>query len=215
MNKKIVDYYYNKILFYSKNNNYYDTVKSNEKNIIDSLNIIVDNNLDYLLTDSFLCYICSENMVSLRLFRMYFNKYELIGLLSSYIKSICNEYKNNDSDDYPLYIQMLDSNYKECMIKAFNKVRKLYSDYNKFNYRLYDVEHIIYIVLAYALINNRTNDLEELYSVFLNDPYKTLDDLYINGIRDPEDISLDNKDELLIDRVISKIERNKKREIKK
>ena len=99
MNKKIVDYYYNKILFYSKNNNYYDTVKSNEKNIIDSLNIIVDNNLDYLLTDSFLCYICSENMVSLRLFRMYFNKYELIGLLSSYIKSICNEYKNNDSDD--------------------------------------------------------------------------------------------------------------------
>ena len=58
------------------------------------------------------------------------------------------------------------------------------------------------------------NDFDELCNIFVKDPYDTLEDLYINDIRNPLGATLFDKDEPLIDRVLTKLDSREKKKIK-
>ncbi len=201
-----VDYYLERIKKYSKQYNNYMNQKKYFSEIRDMIQQLIDNNLDYILTDSLLNYVVHNGISSIRLYQLTQGTTACIRSLSRYYKEIYTEFKRENKEDYMYYIKLLDKETNEACIKAYNYIQNLYLNYDRYHYRLYDVEQIIYIVLAYCHLNKKLNEFDNVCGIFINNPYDTLDDLYINDIRDPIGSRISDNDELLIDRVITKIE---------
>ena len=212
MNKQ--SYYIEKIKYYSKLEKTYMNQKKYMPYIKEHIDSLINNNLDYLLTESYLDYLVYDGVASIRLYKLSDNIELRIEALVSYYQHIINVYKNRDSKYYPNYVKLLDNDTKEATIKANNRIGYLYENYNRYQYRLYDVEKIIYIVLAYCHINKCMNDFDAICNIFIKNPYNTLEDLYLNDIRDPIGVSIHENDEILIDRVLSIINSNEKKKIK-
>ena len=196
MDKNLIYFYYKKIEFSSKRNNTYDTFHQNKDKILSFLIQIVDNHLEFLLTDSMIEFICRKTYMTTELYCIVNGKYELINMLMIYFKTICAEY-NKEPSKQDIILKLLDNNTKDSTKKAYDFIKVLYDNYNRYHYRLYDIEKIIYIVLSYCLINNKMNEYDTIISKFIDNPYNTLDDLYINDILDPIGVYEQNNNKLI------------------
>ena len=205
----LVDSYFDKILKESRYHSNQSEILNNTNAIKKQLQIIVDNKLEYLLTDSLINYISRDSLVSLSLYQLHNSQEERISLISSYFEEMCLFYK-----DQIIYFDLLDKDIKSMVIKASYYSTTLYKNYNNYHYRLYDIERIIYVIMAYCFINNKIDEFNNICNIFLTNPYQTLDDLYINDIRNPQGVYYTDTDEALYNRVITRIESNNKRTIK-
>lgn len=208
-----LEYYLERIKYHSKQSGTFMNQKKYSAEVRNNVISLIDQNLDYILTESLMNYITRDGVSSIRLYKLQGDICQRIGALSSYYKNICDEYSNKNEKSYSKYIKLLDSETKEATIKAYNRIKYVYFNYSNYLYRLYDIEHIIYILLAYCHINKKLSDFDELCNVFIKDPYDTLEDLYINDIRNPMGATLFDREEPLIERVISKLESREKKKI--
>ena len=74
---------------------------------------------------------------------------------------------------------------------------------------------IIYIVFSYYVLNKRQDNIYELCNVFLNDPQRVLDTLYINDVfGDEDELSTWESRDRLISYVTYKLDNRNVKEIK-
>ena len=186
--------------------------------VCESLKKIVNNDLDYLLTDSFLDYSVfhGEYELKQRLNGLNGNKYEVINSLMWYFEYIIEEYLYRIPGYYYTYAKLLDDDMKEAMSYVSGRIkiydRNMYRD----GYSFEDVKHIVGIVFAYYVLNKRQDNIYELCDIFIDDINKTLDGLCINNVNlacNEIDHNLQNI-ERLIDYVYSKIDNKNNKEIK-
>ena len=212
MNNDKYNYYINKIKDYSMMNGTYKYFISKKTDIEKYLKEIIDNNLDYLLTDSLIAYICNSSLISLDLYCLldHYSRYSLLIYYFCNISSSLDPTVNPDDNSF-LFYRLMDEVSMNQAVEANKLIDHIYEDLDGYHYRLYDLEHIIYIVQAYCYINNKTSEFSTIIKRFMDDPYATLNDLYMNDISSFIGNNIDNDhDNKLVDRIISVIETKKK-----
>jgi len=183
-NDYLVNKYYKKLYeFAAKLYSYRNIVRYNETHIKELLDEIVSNNLDYLLTDSILDYSVFNGKISSDLYQIVNNQNSQIDFLTGYFRHVLKDYRDFGGLGCQ-YSKLLDDDLKKAVINVLKRFDKLSNSFDFFNYRSVDLQKIIYIVLSYYVINNRQDNIDELYDILFSDPYQILDSLYMNSIKD-------------------------------
>ena len=186
--------YYDKIIEYFDEEEQHRSLRDVEKDLISkSLENIVNNNLDYLLKDSFLCFTINS----------------IIGPSELYLCSRDEKMR----DVWPKYICMLDDDFKEACNIANSYTRELARSFMKYHYRIQDIFNVVYVVLAYCYMNNCLKAFPEYIKYFLDDPYQTLEDLYMNDIISRQGVRLGDEVDDLYDRIFNIIDSFKRTKI--
>ena len=204
----IVDYYFDKILIYSIENNTYEFIKKIEKEIREELKKIIDSNNDYVFTESLLNYLTLDKNIIDNLSCFYKEDIYKIKPLCDYYRDINTEYKvKMISPDITLdrFVTTQDEITKEYTLKAYNCVNNIFNIKGIINHRSLTFKKIIFIILSYCHIKNSFDDFIELCNLFMNNPDKILDDLYINSVND--------EDEVFINRILIELNSNYKKKI--
>ena len=163
--------YYNKLLSYSREHHgYYELIKEKEKDILDSLNKIIEANNQHILTDSYLMHIVSYSnfMVELRL-HYEDNLAKQIRYISYYYNNILDDYYKNKpySEHNHFYTKSLDEITRKATLIANNHCNYIEEVYNDEKQDFYTIYKVTLIVLAYCHIYNKMNDFENIYSFVL------------------------------------------------
>ena len=172
---------------------------------------LIDNNLDYLLTDSFLDYVCCGANFFGPLHNLNDNDYTRISILKDYFESIFLNEKTHIIQDY---YDLLDDDIKLVVSNTVFGLTAVFNYHDISEREMFDIEDIIQIVLAYYLINNKNGNIDDMCNMFLYDLDRTLDVLRVNDIKDDVKGSIGERRKHLIDFVICKLDNNKNREIK-
>ncbi len=210
MNIDIVDYYFDKIIIYSIENNKYELIKNNELLIRDEIKKIIDSNNDYLFTESFLNYLTLDSNMLFSLKALYSKKdSDKISVLCNYYQDIITEYKiKKISPDITVdrFVDIQDNITKDITSKAYSCVNHIFNEKGIINYKSLTFKRIVFIVLSYCHIYDRFNDFQELCNMFINNPNKILDDIYINSVKESDDA--------FINRVLIELNKGSKKLIK-
>ena len=195
-----IDYYYNKLLEMRNNSCCYKKVKSLSCNTISikkELEKIINNNLDYLLTDGFLYYLLAKSIGSnsdgFRL-RLYTNlnslldPNQLIDYLADYIGTIDFGLSKHHFMPYTSGFKMI------ILKKTLNEVEaNLYREFEHYKIRLEcdnDIDgneylllkYVLQIIGGYCLINNCPSKYNSYALPYLENPISKLEELKIQGI---------------------------------
>lgn len=187
MNKFLIDNYYDKLLFYTAKTDNYNFIKYNRSEVRRLLSMIIENNLDFLLNDSFLMYIAESDTLYDELMAFTENDYyEHIRYLCFYFNSILEnyyKYKGN-KNKYSLFLDYIDDETKKDTLYA-----NMYCDYienniNIENQEFYTLYKMTLIILSYCHINKIMDEFIDIYDSFIKNYSKALDDISINNIND-------------------------------
>lgn len=206
------NYYYEKFLFYSINNNSYKSFKKNKKSIKEAINKIVDDNNDYLLTESFICYLANVDISKNLNDISSNNKYSIYELVSMYYQELIKNFSYSTIDNKTIIkendlTRYLDPITKDILTKTnllFLKMCRM-NDFNIYYFAL--MKLTVFYIIAYCHINDCKDNFENLINYYQDDIYKIRDEIIIHGI----DV-MDNNNEL-IDRISTGINNKKKKEI--
>jgi len=148
------------------------------------LRLIVNNKLDYLLTDSFLdCSIFYGDYSAVEaLKRLSGDKYDLISSLTDYYDAIFFEFFYRMPEYLYSYAVLLDDELKEIIQNIVKKLDQYKKISMREQYGYDDILKIIYIVFSIYTINHRKDDIYEMCDVFLNDVDRVIDMLIINNV---------------------------------
>ena len=203
--------YYDKIIEYSRESDEEYIIRDVEEYlIINSLDTIINNNLDYLLKDSFLCYLSLTHLGLSELHLCSRDEKMRRSIVVSYCTSALIDIKR---DVWPKYICMLDDDFKEACNIANSYTRELARSFMKYHYRIQDIFNVVYVVLAYCYMNNCLKAFPEYIKYFLDDPYQTLEDLYMNDIISRQGVRLGDEVDDLYDRIFNIIDSFKRTKI--
>ena len=229
-----VNYYYNRMLDIRNNLGYYKKVKSlsnNTVNIKMVLKEIIDNNLEYLLTDGFLFYIISISLVHPENFRnsLFLRLCDLTNkdlLLERY-----GDYVSVLSFGFCKYnVATYDANFRIIILKEGmnDDERKIIEDYElsrlmiECNKDIYEDEYVLlkYIFLtiaSYCLINKCIDKYKEWVTPYISDTKSKLEELRLHGLYiEPryENVAFDEcdpfKEKDLRDYVVSNLDNGEK-----
>ena len=212
MYNNIKEYYYEKILFYCIKNKCHKFFRRNKKSIKELVEKIVNDHNEYLLTESFICYLANNEVNNNLNIIASNNKYAIYELFSLYYQELIKSF-NYSSLDNKTYIRendltkYLDMDTKRVMTKTdlmFLKMCRM-NDLNIYYFAL--MKLTIFYIITYCHINDCMNDFDNLLNYYQDDIYKIKDEIVIHGI----DI-MDNNNEL-IERISSGINNKKKKEI--
>ncbi len=233
-----VNYYYNRLLDIRNNLGYYKKVKSlsnNTVNIKGILKEIINNNLEYLLTDGFLLYLISVSLDELNDFRnnLFLNLYDLIN--KDNLLERCGDYMSVLSFGFCKYnIATYDANFHIIILKEWmnDDEKKITEDYElsrlmiECDKDIYENEYVLlkYIFLtiaSFCLINKCIDNYKEWVMPYIRDSKSKLEELKLHGLYfEPnyENVAFKKGDQIkeknLRDFVVHKIE-NKEKIIKK
>jgi len=211
---KLVEHYYDILL---DNNRRYlshlNTVKRSKFKIHEALYEIVEQKLDYLLTPSILEYIIHYGGRPLKCLRTISkDDYSRIKFFANYFSKVRYEYQCHNKYMY------------EYLIKVSEKLQEIINDYNQYmdefnqtqtdlwTYRI--ITGISYIVFAYCVINKREDDIHKLIDIFKNDSKRIIEIIRLNGIYVDDYFYEYKPNDILIDFVISRIEKRNVKVIK-
>lgn len=213
----VVDYYYDKLLDYGTGYKKEEFIRKQDIRIKRELGYVIDSNYNYLLSDSFLCYLSRQDNILRSLEFLHTNDIDRTKLLSNYFDVLLSEKyrytafpngastrnllkykyfvpnKVNYSEPYVL----LDNKAKEVISLAVTKLQYAYHHIVKFNAY---TSKVLCIVIAYCYINNKMDEFEELCSKLKLDTYYVLTDFEFNKI------DIDTRLNQLIERVVNIIE---------
>ncbi len=181
-----IDNYYNKLLEYSYEFKHEIDVKQREIFIKNVIKELIDNNEEYLLTDSFLNYVAYDHRY-IRSFDYLASNDRLLkyNILDSYFDHINSDYismGNHSQADFHLFTTKLDEYTKEGTMLA-NIYRTKMRDKYYYNINAYDIlYHIFNSILSYCYINKKMNEYEEICRPLINNPEDVLDYYYSNGV---------------------------------
>lgn len=213
----VVDYYYDKLLDYGTGYKKEEFIRKQDIRIKRELGYVIDSNYNYLLSDSFLCYLSRQDNILRSLEFLHTNDIDRIKLLSNYFdvllsekyrytafpngtstrNLIKNKYYVPKENKYSEPYVLLDNQTKEVISFAVMKLQYAYHHIVKFNAY---TSKVLCIVIAYCYINNKMNEFEELCSKLKLETYYVLTDFEFNKI------DIDTKLNQLIERVVNLIE---------
>ena len=191
-----VNYYYQKIMEsrvpYDKYRNEVGIIvedrASGEGDILkECIQKIIDNNYEYLLTDSYLDYLGSCYEPSIDLKRILYTKYSRIDMISWYFRLIDDKYASLESGHTSnfRFTDLLDDKTKEVTFYMHNYLKllktKIFIHWDK-------IYRTVTVILSYCYIENKLDDIKNICETILEDPYKLIDDLNINNIKVGSDI---------------------------
>ena len=213
----VVDYYYDKLLDYGTGYKKEEFIRKQDIRIKRELGYVIDSNYNYLLSDSFLCYLSRQDNILRSLEFLHTNDADRIKLLSNYFDVLLSEkyrytaFPNGASTrnllkykyfvpnkvNYSEPYSLLDNKAKEVISLAVTKLQYAYHHIVKFNAY---TSKVLCIVIAYCYINNKMDEFEELCSKLKLDTYYVLTDFEFNKI------DIDTRLNQLIERVVNIIE---------
>ncbi len=173
--KKIINYRRTHIPNDSFSNRLIDALK-------EFLSKIIDNKLDFLLTDSFLDYITYHGDIYNNLKGLSGNLHDQVYELNRYFDHLFNDLRERLFASYYTYSDLLDDNLRE----AIQTILKRYDDYcrvgSSFNFR--DLKLVLKTVFSYYVLNKRQENIYDLCDVFLDNIDRSLDGLVVNNVSD-------------------------------
>lgn len=186
INNKKIDEYYNKLLEYSYEFKHEIDVTQREYFIKETIKKLIDNNEDYLLTDSFLNYVAHDHHYIAKFDYIVSNQPLLkYNILDSYFDSINGDYismENHSQVDYHIFSKSLDFDTRKATLLAKEYRTKMRNKYY-YNLPAYDVLYYIFnSILSYCYINQRMSEYEEICRPLFDNPDDVLDYFYNNGV---------------------------------
>ena len=207
-----VNYYYQRLLYHSDEYNTRWFVIKEEEGIKKQIKKVIENNYDYLLSESLINYISSTTLMISQLARLYLNNYERMSFLSGYLFHV--SLQHNNKEEYSTYVKLIDKELFEITERANNYVKDIKNSYdntfgNTYKSLLY-VENIIYIVLAHCYTKNDFSKFDDYCKMFMN-TRDTYEDFLYNGIITESGYLTEEKKDSFYDRVVSRMESTNKR----
>lgn len=194
MKKNTVDYYFNKI---DEARNYYNglIIKNNngeldesrfikpyssqeEKKLRYNIKKMIDDNIDYLLTDSYLDYLGFGHEPSQYLDDINSSTSNRMNIITWYLYGIVNGIRDLEEDGthYFRYMDFLDDDTKKSVIFMDELIDRIGGRGNT------ELHVILMSIFAYCYINGVLDKLESLCYEYIADHERFLDDLHINQI---------------------------------
>ncbi len=205
MNDELVEYYYNKIVYYCKKNSTSDIYEKRKDEICNLIKKIIDKKLDYLFKEAYLDYLSQSKIMIIVLFDLEDREMSRIDSIVTYFGEIESEY-NKDINNRRSFVNLLDDETKAATLKVHDYIVNLRNTFQRYHYRIYDVYVVIYTVIAYCYINNKMNDFNEIIKYFIDDPYKTLEDLYMNDVISRQGVNIFENYNKLYNRIFNIID---------
>ena len=192
--KEKIDYYIKKFLFYFVFNNTlrFYSVSELKKNLEKELNSIIINNYEYMLTDSFICYLtnyCSFFIEELK--SIYSEDRNKINKVVGYyfddvLRTLSRKKELND--ELPRFTEDLEGNMKEVVLKARKDIDTIFAN-NAYNEEeIYIIRGTIISLLTECFINNDINSFNDLCDIVISNPTLILDDIKLNGLDIEDDV---------------------------
>ena len=202
-----VNRYIAKISYYHELYNDDCIIEDDYEGVRKSIKSIIQNNYDYLLTDSFIQYVCYSDSFLESFNQISDDIYESLHLLGSYIACIYSEINSTNKNTFTKNLDL-------WVKDRLKKIKKIFDDYRYLHgYSFYDnrYEDLVLFVVAYYIYNRRQDDIDELLDHFFNNYERILDGLRINGVFTGYD-EVDYK--RLIDYILLQLENRNIKEIK-
>ena len=177
---------------------------------------IFDKNLDYLLTDSFIDFLCRDSYnINMNLERIHADSKLRNSIIIYYFEDLfkfVNEEAEYDESIYDIAIYgTLDTDLKQGIKYALERHYNTPVSYN----RICDVLYIMYVVFTYYVLNRRQDNIYELCDTIYDNLDRIIDGLTINNIN-ARASDYGNFDNLcrMVEFIFGKLENRNNREIK-
>lgn len=215
---KLIRYYCSKLDYYTdthfKDLPIRDTIR---EKVIKSLRVIIEKDREYLLTDSFLdfCTFYGDYDLDIHLHYLSSDYNDVIYCLMYYFLETLEEFLHRMKDNYLSFANMLDKDLQLIMEELARRLLPIERIEDRGSYGKKDLINIVCFILANYVVNHKQGDVCEQCDIFLDDPEKTLDSLYLNDIY-KDDIRTNYKEDVtnLINYISYKIENSEQKEIK-
>jgi len=191
-----------------------DWLEKNTNRIKNSIREMLENNYDYLLTDSFLNYIAFGRDQYYKVENLKKDKYALLLAMRYYCYIMADDLIDREFPIYYAFVDLLDKDLRNVIVYAVRRVYKYRDVPGIGDYYFYHLFQIVAIILEYYIINHQEDNICELCDVFLNDVPRTYESLCLNNVHDVHGYSKIEDDKRLIDFVFSKLKAKSKRIIK-
>ncbi len=192
--KEKIDYYIKKFLFYFMFNNTlrFYSVSELKKNLEKEINTIIINNYEYMLTDSFICYLTNYCHFFIEELKSIYSEdrnkiNEVVGYyFDDVLRSLSRKKELNE--ELPRYTEELEGNMKDVVLKARKDIDTIFAnnDYNE--KEIYIIRGTIISLLTECFINNDINSFNDLCDTVIDNPTLILDDIKLNGLNIEDDI---------------------------
>ena len=215
---KLVRYYCTKIDYY--NDTHFKGIPvsdSTREKIIKSLKIIIEKDREYLLTDSLLdfCTFYGDYDLEIHLHYLSGDYNDVVYCLMYYFLETLEEFLHRIKDNYLSFANMLDKDLQLIMEELARRLLPIEGIKNRGSYGNKDLLNIVCYILANYVVNHKQGDVCEQCDIFLDDPEKTLDSLYLNDIyKDYKRTNYKEDVTNLINYISYKIENSEQKEIK-
>ena len=132
-----------------------------------------------------------------------------------YFLETLEEFLHRMKDNYLSFANMLDKDLQLIMEELARRLLPIERIEDRGSYGKKDLINIVCFILANYVVNHKQGDVCEQCDIFLDDPEKTLDSLYLNDIY-KDDIRTNYKEDVtnLINYISYKIENSEQKEIK-
>ena len=186
--RTLVNNYLNKIKISYKCHRLHDIPKEEAINLGRELEKIINSNLDYLLTDSLIDYMCDSGVdMKLCLESVHINYYRRLCLLMSYFDTLFMhaDRKREVITVRKEYFEALDDDMKHAIyyVLVNEDVLREKGEMPSSKYYL-DFNNIIHIIFANYLMNYRNDNIYEMCDIVLKNPKELIDGLLVNGALD-------------------------------
>ena len=215
---KLIRYYCSKIDYY--NDTHFKGIPvsdSTREKIIKSLKIIIEKDREYLLTDSLLdfCTFYGDYDLEIHLHYLSGDYNDVVYCLMYYFLETLEEFLHRIKDNYLSFANMLDKDLQLIMEELARRLLPIEGIKNRGSYGNKDLLNIVCYILANYVVNHKQGDVCEQCDIFLDDPEKTLDSLYLNDIyKDYKRTNYKEDVTNLINYISYKIENSEQKEIK-
>ena len=215
---KLVRYYCTKIDYYTDTHfKGLPVSDSTREKIIKSLKIIIEKDREYLLTDSLLdfCTFYGDYDLEIHLHYLSGDYNDVVYCLMFYFLETLEEFLHRIKDNYLSFANMLDKDLQLIMEELARRLLPIEGIKNRGSYGNKDLLNIVCYILANYVVNHKQGDVCEQCDIFLDDPEKTLDSLYLNDIyKDYKRTNYKEDVTNLINYISYKIENSEQKEIK-
>lgn len=195
--KEKIDCYIKKFLFYFKLNNTlrFYSVPELKKDLEKEINTIIINNYEYMLTDSFICFLtynCTYFLDDLKSIYSE-NRSKIFDIVFFYFESIDAEYnrKRDNKDEYKDFAKLLTDEEKVIVDKAFNALDEVFGNYNEDDGWI--IRCCIISNLADCFLNNKLSSFCDICDYILDNESLILDDIKLNDLFDREDDTISER----------------------
>lgn len=215
---KLIRYYCSKIDYYTDTHfKGLPVSDSTRERIISSLKVIIEKDREYLLTDSLIdfCTFYGDYDLDKNLHNLSGDYNDVVYCLTYYFVETMDEFLHRMKDNYLTFANMLDKDLQLIMEELASRLLPIDGIKSRGLYGINDIQNIVGIILANYVINHKKGDIYEQCDIFLDDPEKTLDSLYLNDVC-KEGGTTSHKEEIsyLTQYIAYKIDNSEQKEIK-